>query len=119
MSRLVRHRGEAHGHAAALGAPITGQAEAELSAALAELSDPGPFLALSNGDAETNNILLHESGPADARLIDFESAGYALVDAACLHVPGLAWMTVGDPIATGLADHYRHAFADGVPRGRG
>lgn len=24
-------------------------------------------------------------------------------------------MTVGDPIATGLADHYRHALADGVP----
>ncbi|MFJ8108361.1 hypothetical protein [Streptomyces sp. NPDC096132] len=117
VSRLVRHRGAAHGHAAALGAPITGQAEAELSCALAELSDPGPFLALSNGDAETNNILLHESGPADARLIDFESAGYthALVDAVCLHVPGPAWMTVGDPIATGLADHYRHALADGVP----
>ena len=117
VSRLVRHRGEAHGHAAVLGAPITGQAEAELRAALAELSNPGPFLALSNGDAETNNILLHESGPADARLIDFESAGYthALVDAVCLHVPGPAWMTVGDPIATGLADHYRHALADGVP----
>ena len=117
VGRFARLREEAHGHAAALGAPITGPAEAELGTALAELSDPGPFLALSNGDAETNNLLLNESGPADARLIDFEFAGYthALVDAVCLHVPGPAWMSVGDPIATGLADHYRSALADGVP----
>ena len=104
-------------HATALGAPVTGPAQVELDAALAELINPGPFLVLSNGDPETNNILLHESGPTDPRLIDFESAGYthALVDAVCLHVPGPAWMTVGDPLADGLADHYRRALAGGVP----
>ncbi|MFE5118212.1 hypothetical protein [Streptomyces sp. NPDC056669] len=117
MGRFARLQDETREHAAALGAPFTGRAETELGTALDELSDPGPFLALSNGDAETNNLLLNESGPADARLIDFESAGYAhaLSDAVCLYVPGPAWMSVGDPIATGLADHYRRALACGVP----
>ncbi|MFI8535029.1 hypothetical protein ACIGMX_32885 [Streptomyces aquilus] len=116
-TRFARLRDEAYGHAAALGTPITGPAANELGDALAELTDPGPFLALTNGDAETNNILLNESGPTDARLIDFEHAGYthALIDAVCLYVPGPAWMSVGDPVATGLADHYRRALARGVP----
>jgi hypothetical protein len=103
--------------AAALGVPIAGPAASELTAALAELNEPGPFLALSQGDAESNNILVRESGPADARLIDFESAGYAhaLIDAVCLHVPGPAWISVGGPGAAGLADQYRRALASGVP----
>ncbi|MGW8881816.1 hypothetical protein [Streptomyces mirabilis] len=81
------------------------------------MSAPGPFLALSNGDAEANNILLHDSGPAEARLIDFEFAGctHALTDAVCLYVPGPAWLTVGNPSTTGLADEYRHALALGIP----
>jgi aminoglycoside/choline kinase family phosphotransferase len=103
--------------AAALGAPIAGSAASELSAVLGELNAPGPFLALSHGDAESNNILVNESGPADARLIDFEGAGYAhaLIDAVCLHVPGPGWISVGDPGAAGLADQYRRALARGVP----
>jgi hypothetical protein len=103
--------------AAALGVPIAGSAASELIAALEELNAPGPFLALSQGDAESNNILVRESGPADARLIDFESAGYAhaLLDAVCLHVPGPGWISVGDPGAAGLADQYRRALARGVP----
>ena len=108
-----------HGHedAAALGVPIAGPAASELTAVLEELSAPGPFLALSHGDAESNNILVRESGPADARLIDFEAAsyGHALVDAVCLHVPGPGWISVGDPDAAGLADQYRRALARGVP----
>jgi aminoglycoside/choline kinase family phosphotransferase len=107
-----------HAHKdASLGAPITGSAASELIAVLEELIAPGPFLALSHGDAESNNILVHESGPADPRLIDFEAAGYAhaLVDAVCLHVPGPGWISVGDPSATGLADQYRRALARGVP----
>ena len=104
-----------HGHedAAALGVPIAGPAASELIAVLNELNAPGPFLALSHGDAESNNILVRESGPADARLIDFEAAsyGHALVDAVCLHVPGPGWISVGDPDAAGLADQYRRALA--------
>jgi phosphotransferase family enzyme len=106
-----------HNDAAALEAPIAGPAASELIAALEELNAPGPFLALSHGDAESNNILVHESGPADARLIDFEAAGYAhaLIDAVCLHVPGPGWISVGDPGAAGLADQYRRALARGIP----
>ena len=106
-----------HEDAAALGAPIAGPAASELVAVLEELKAPGPFLALCHGDAESNNILVSESGPADARLIDFEAAGYAhaLVDAVCLHVPGPGWISVGDPGAVGLADQYRRALAQGVP----
>lgn len=103
--------------ATALGVPFTGRVSAELTAAFEELNAPGPFLALSNGDAEANNCLVRESGLADARLIDFETAryGHALLDAVCLHVPGPRWMCVGDPVASGLAEHYRRALARGVP----
>lgn len=126
---------QAHRDAAALGVPITGPAASELTAALDELESPGPFLAFGSGDAEANNCLVRESGPADARLIDFEAAGYghALLDAVCLHVPGPRWLTVGDPTASdpttagnptavdgptaagSLADHHRRALAQGVP----
>jgi aminoglycoside/choline kinase family phosphotransferase len=116
--RLAGLWDQGHKDATALGAPITGPAASELIAVLEELNAPGPFLALSHGDAESNNILVHESGPADARLIDFEAAGYAhaLIDAVCLHVPGPGWISVGDPGATGLADQYRRALARGVPQ---
>jgi aminoglycoside/choline kinase family phosphotransferase len=116
--RFARLWDQGHKDAAALGVPITGSAASELNAVLEELNAPGPFLALSHGDAESNNILVHESGPADARLIDFEAAGYAhaLIDAVCLHVPGPGWISVGDPGTTGLADHYRRALARGVPQ---
>jgi Phosphotransferase enzyme family len=115
--RLVQLREETSAHGTALGASLTGRADRELTALLEELAEPGPFLALSNGDAEANNVLLHESGPADPRLIDFESAGYAhcLTDAVCLHVPGPGWMSVGDARASGLGDHYRRALSAGVP----
>jgi hypothetical protein len=108
---------QAHETAALLGTLITGRAASELTAVLDELSAPGPFLALSNGDAEANNILVRESGPADARLIDFEAAyyGHALLDGVCLHVPGPRWLSVGDPAASGLADRYRRALGRGIP----
>ncbi|MEW9532506.1 hypothetical protein [Microbispora sp. NPDC049125] len=117
--RLGRWAGlcdEGRRHAAGAGAPITGQAERELVAVLGELAEPGPFLALSNGDPDANNVLVHASGFPDPRLIDFEFAGYthALNDAVLLHVPGPAWLSVGDAIADGLADTYRQALARGV-----
>ncbi|GHE92148.1 hypothetical protein GCM10014715_55700 [Streptomyces spiralis] len=116
--RLAPLRREAIQHASALGAPPGGRVVHELATAMEALADPGPFLALSNGDAEANNILLHASGPADARLVDFEFAGYthALTDAVCLYVPGPAWLTVSNPTITGLADQYRHALARGIPQ---
>jgi hypothetical protein len=115
--RLAGLWDQGHEDAAALGTPIAGPAASELAAVLGELNAPGPFLALSHGDAESNNILVRESGPADARLIDFEAASYAhaLLDAVCLHVPGPGWISVGDPAAAGLADEYRRPLARGVP----
>jgi phosphotransferase family enzyme len=114
--RLAGLWDQGHEDATALGAPIAGPAASELTAVLEELNAPGPFLTLSHGDAESNNVLVLESGPADARLIDFEAAGYAhaLIDAACLYVPGPGWISVGDPGATGLADQYRCALVRGV-----
>jgi aminoglycoside/choline kinase family phosphotransferase len=115
--RLAGLWDQGHQDAAALGTPVAGPAASELIAVLEELNAPGPFLTLSHGDAECNNIMVHEHGPADARLIDFEAAGYAhaLIDAVCLHVPGPGWICVGDPGAAGLADEYRRALARGVP----
>ncbi|MCC5578805.1 phosphotransferase [Microtetraspora sp. AC03309] len=105
VGRWAGHREEGRRQAAGVGAPITGRAERELAAALEELAEPGPFLTLSNGDPEANNVLVHASGAPDPRLIDFEFAGYthALNDAVCLHVPGPAWLSVGDAITGGLA----------------
>jgi hypothetical protein len=115
--RLAGLWGHGHKDAAALGTPIAGPAASELTAVIEELNAPGPFLTLGHGDAESNNVLVRESGPADVRLIDFEAAGYghALTDAVCLHVPGPGWISVGDPGAAGLADQYRRALAQGVP----
>ena len=89
------------------------RAEGELVDALAELSDPGPYLAFSNGDAAANNYLVDG---VDGRLIDFEFAAYrhALADAACLYVPGPAWITVSDPMANGLESEYRGALSSAV-----
>lgn len=116
-TRFTAQWGRAHQDADALGVPLPAAAASELAAAFDELTSPGPFLALSNGDAESNNCLVQESGPADARLIDFEAAayGHALRDAVCLHVPGPRWISVGDPVADGLAQEYRRALAQGVP----
>jgi hypothetical protein len=108
---------EACEYATALGAHVTAGVEAELAAAVDELRAPGPFFALSSGDAQANNVLVHESGPADARLVDFEAAAFthALLDAVCLYVPGPGWISVGDPAALGLEDSYRRALARGIP----
>ncbi|XVQ07547.1 hypothetical protein ACQP1W_33795 [Spirillospora sp. CA-255316] len=125
LGRVDRLRRDGLPQAAVLGVPVTATAERELASALAELADPGPFLALSNGDPEANNVLVHPSGPPDARLIDFEFAGFthALHDAVCLHVPGPAWMSVSTPAqASGSvarpepAHAYRRALAAGVPQ---
>ncbi|WP_328865432.1 hypothetical protein [Streptomyces sp. NBC_00304] len=112
------HRQEGVRWATVLGVPPGVRVSAELTRADAVLSEPGPFLALSNGDAEANNLLVHASGRADARLIDFEAARFthALADAVCLYVPGPGWLSVGDPVASGLAGRHRHALAQGVPQ---
>jgi len=109
---------EACEYATDLGVRVSDGVDWDLAAIADELRAPGPFFALSSGDAGTNNVLVHESGPADPRLIDFEASAFthALLDAVCLHVPGPGWLTVGDPVALGVADDYRSALALGIPQ---
>jgi len=97
-----------------LGLPLGGLVEADLATAFAALQAPGPFQAFSNGDCEANNFLT-EGG--EGRLIDFEAADFrhALVDAAAMHVPGPAWLTVAGPSQRAeLEQIYRTALATGV-----
>ncbi|MFI6295999.1 hypothetical protein ACIBEJ_30695 [Nonomuraea sp. NPDC050790] len=119
LGRVARLRAEGLAQAEVLGVPVTGAVEREFALALAELADPGPFLTLSNGDPEANNVLVRADGPPDARLIDFEFAGFthALHDAVCLHVPGPAWMRVSAtaPLPR-IGEVYRRALAVGVPQ---
>lgn len=98
----------------ALGLPLGRPVEADLETAFGVLQAAGPFQAFSNGDCEANNFLT-EGG--EGRLIDFEAAGFrhALVDAAALHVPGPAWLTVAGPSQQAeLEQIYRTALATGV-----
>src|SRR6185437_3945086 len=58
--RLASLWDQGHQDAAALGTPVAGPAASELTAVLEELNAPGPFLAMSHGDAESNNIMVHQ-----------------------------------------------------------
>lgn len=95
------------------GVEVPAGVESEMRAARESLIESGPFTCFSNGDAGANNFFVSED---DGRFIDFEFAGYrnALIDAACLHVPGPMWMTVSDPIGKGLVDVYRRGLSAGV-----
>jgi hypothetical protein len=85
----------------------------DVAAILDELDDPGPFLALSNGDAGTNNFLVAPG--LDGKLVDFEFARFrhALQDAV-FSVPGPQWATVSDAGGNVLEDAYRVALSHGV-----
>lgn len=100
---------------AAVGVAVPASVEAEMGDVLEALAEPRAFLALSNGDAGDNNFLIADHDPG--RIIDFEFAGYrhALLDAACLHVPGPRWITMPDPVRTGLEDVHRAALVAGIP----
>jgi hypothetical protein len=76
------------------------------------LLEPGPFMAMSNGDAGANNVMIDDTG---IRIIDWEMAGFrhALIDASCLFVPGPVWMTIAEP-GPEVEHAYRQALAAGV-----
>ncbi len=101
-----------------LGVVPTPRALAEMSAVRADIDEPGPFLALSNGDAGANNFMVDGT---DGRIIDWEFGCFrhALVDASCLHVPGPMWMTLADPGPIGVADTYRRTLAEGISAAEG
>ena len=98
------------------GVEMTTAASNELAGVVAELINPGAFLAFSNGDPGVNNYLV--DGAGDGRLIDFEAAGFrhALSDLVNdLYLPGSMWLTVGDPMSNGVEDAYRNTVAPVVP----
>jgi hypothetical protein len=101
--------------AGALDVELTTGVEGDIARAVREVTEPGPFLAFSNGDAGVNNFLLADG--AGGRLIDYEFAGFrhALSDIACLYVPGPMWITVSDPSADGTEDAYRAAVGAVIP----
>ena len=89
--------------------------ERELATLVDALLHPGPFLALTNGDAAPNNFMV--GGDGAGKLIDFEFADYrhALISAVWIHVPGAAFITVAMPLSADLEDAYRRALSRGVP----
>jgi hypothetical protein len=101
----------------ALGLARSHAVEHDIEVVIATLRHPGPFLAFSNGDCEANNFLVAEvGGGVDGRLIDFEFASYrhALTCATWMHVPGPAWITVGDPLCADLENAYRRALSPAI-----
>jgi len=90
-------------------------AEAEMAVVRDTLTRPGPFLTFTNGDSGANNFLVTGG---EGRIIDFEFAGYrhALIDAACLYMPGSMWMTVAHPAPSGADSLYRTALCAAVPQ---
>jgi hypothetical protein len=102
------------GFAAGIGCPPGDRAVAEAAEVYERLDCPGPFLALSNGDSATNNVLVGE--PADV-IIDHEFAGYrhALTDLTDFYLPGPRWVTVPDAVESGFEKPYRSALAATIP----
>lgn len=102
------------GELAGLGLALPGPAERELATVEQELTEPGAFLVLTNGDSNPNNFLVDGT---DGRIIDFEFAGYrsAPSNLAWLYVPGPAWITVTDPIADRLVAEYRDRVIEAIP----
>jgi hypothetical protein len=98
----------------AIGVPASSAAQTDFHRVREALTQPGPFLALSNGDPGANNfIATHDGG----RLIDFEYARFrhALIDAACLHVQHSVWMTIAKPSRFGVVEIYRDRLAQQIP----
>jgi hypothetical protein len=96
-----------------IGTPMSTGAAHELAEVVSEILEPGPFLALSNGDVGLNNYLV--LGPGDGRVIDFEAAGFrhVLTEVTDLYTPGPMWITLSDPSA--LEAVYRTELAAAVP----
>ncbi|WP_152363964.1 hypothetical protein [Microlunatus speluncae] len=102
------------GYAAGIGCPPGDRAVAEAADVFNVLDRPGPFLALSNGDSATNNVLV--GSPTDV-IIDYEFAGYrhCLSDLTDFYLPGPRWVTVVDAVESGFEDVYRSTLAPAIP----
>ncbi len=103
--------------AAAVDAPLSPAAEADLARVVAALARPGPFLAYTHGDPAPGNYLIT---PAGVRAIDFELGRYrhALIEGVHTgaHVPG-CWWEERPPTAVVVRQEraYRLALEGGCP----
>lgn len=98
--------------AASAPAPVTAAVRADVARLLVELRDPGPLLALSNGDTCPYNTRILPDG---VRFFDFELAGFrhCLLDAAYLRVPFPSCYRFGrlpDPVFAEAESAYRSAL---------
>jgi hypothetical protein len=99
----------------ACGLAMSGDVAGELASGVETLVASGPFLVLTNGDPQANNVMVGDGG---ARLIDFETAAFrhALISATWIHVPGPHWITVApEAMRGGLEDACRRAMSPVIP----
>jgi hypothetical protein len=92
--------------------PVTDQVGADVAELLHTLREPGPFLALSNGDACPYNSRITSEG---VRFFDFELAGFrhCLLDGAFLRMSFPScyrWGRLPDDVRTAAEDAYRAAL---------
>jgi hypothetical protein len=104
----------------ALGLSFSTSADTELSAVVAAVRDPGPFLAYSVGDTCPDNHRYVRDTPDYIRFYDMEFGGFqhALLDAAYLLMPfPTCWCVARLPeeLPTRLEAAYRVELARGCP----
>jgi tRNA A-37 threonylcarbamoyl transferase component Bud32 len=89
----------------------------DVTEVLGVLAEPGPYLALSNGDTCPANCRLSDGG---VRFVDFEHAAFrhALLDAAALRFPFPAcpcWSRLPEDVGRRAEDAYREELARSCP----
>jgi hypothetical protein len=97
--------------------PEARDADADIDRLVAWLAEPGPLLALSNGDLTPQNCRLGNGG---ARLLDFEDAAYrhAMLDVANLRLPFCAagcWSRLPDDVTEAMEAAARAELGRGCP----
>lgn len=96
--------------------PTPNAVDSDVDELLRVLSEPGPYLALSNGDTSPANCRMVDG----VRFIDFEDASFrhALLDAAALRFPFPAcacWSRLPADIGRRAEDAYRQELARSCP----
>ncbi|MDP9381067.1 MAG: phosphotransferase [Chloroflexota bacterium] len=97
--------------------PPTSAVCSDVDELLRVLSEPGPYLAFSNGDTCPANCRMSEGG---VRFIDFEEASFrhALLDAAALRFPFPAcpcWSRLPEDVSLRAETAYRNEMARSCP----
>ncbi|MDN5725031.1 MAG: hypothetical protein L0G99_03730 [Propionibacteriales bacterium] len=78
------------------------------------ITRPDGFLALSNGDSATNNVLVVDDS---VMIIDYEFAGFrhCLTDLVEFYLPGPRFVAVADAASSGFEDSYRAELGQWIP----